>query len=156
VTIQAVPIPYFAGNQNLVFVPALLVLLVATVLICLPIVFAPSLRRSGRRAPVIALVAVFAVVALVGSAWLAGIGFRTLGDEKVRVRAAIEQDYGVRLDAAEVGQLLEGGKPERVLPDQAQALGLKNPDKPHTLKLSPTAAGADTYDLLLAGKPWPS
>jgi hypothetical protein len=151
-----VQIPYFAENQNLVFVPALLALLAATVLICLPIVFVQGLRRAKRLTPVAVVAGALALVALVGTAWLAGIGFRTLGDERADVRAQIEQSYDLRLTAGEVGELVDGGKPERTLPTQAAAAGLPKPQKPQALQLVPSAPGADTYDLTIGGKRWPS
>jgi hypothetical protein len=149
-------IHYFAGNQNLVFVPALLVLLVATVLICLPIVFAPTLRRSKRRRPLTALAAVLAVAALVGTAVLAGSGFRTLGDQRQQVRAELQSRYGVTVTDAQTAELLNGGKPLLPLPEQARAAKLKDPDKMKTLRLKATSPGADTYDLFIGGQPWPS
>lgn len=153
--LQAVSIPFFAGNQNLVFVPALLALLAATVVICLPIVFAPTLRRSKRRTPVVALVVVLAAVALVGTALAAANGFRTLGDERARVQAELRSQYGLDLDADEVGELIDGGKPLRTLPEQARAAKLKNPDRPKTLELKPTATDADRYELHIGEQPWP-
>lgn len=149
-------IPYFGPNQNVVFIPALFALLAATIVICLPIVFAPTLRRSGRRTPLIALAIVFAVVALVGTAWLAGTGFRTLGDERARVQADIQRIYGVRLDGGQVGELVDGGKPLVHLPEVAAAAGLKDPQKDKTLKLVPKTVGSDVYDLEIGAKPWPS
>jgi hypothetical protein len=107
-----VTIPYFGPDQNVVFVPALLALLAATVLICLPIIFAPALRRSSRRTPLIALAAVFAVVALVGTVWLGGTGFRTLGDERARVQASIQRIYGVRLDGGPAPETERPASPE--------------------------------------------
>jgi hypothetical protein len=151
-----VTIPYFAANQNLVFVPALLALLVATVVICLPIVFAPRLRRSPRRAPALALVVVVAVVALVGTALLAGRGFSTLANERAAVQTWIAKTYDVQLTSSEVGELVDGGKPERAIPAVAEALKLKKPNALKTLKLSPKPAGSDTYTLLFADQPWPS
>jgi hypothetical protein len=150
-----VTIPYFAGNQNVVFVPALCAVLAATVLVCLPIVFAQRLRRSPFRISVLAAGSALAAVALIGAAWLAGAAFRTLGEERARVQAELQQTYSVRLDRGEVGELVDGGKPERTLPAVARAAGLPNPDKPHTLKLVPTSEGADTYVLTLGGKTWP-
>ena len=149
-------IPYFAANQNLVFVPALLALLVATVVICLPIAFAPSLRRSPRRAPTLALVVVVALVALVGTALLAGRGFSTLGNERAAVQSWIAKTYDVQLTSAEVGELVDGGKPTKSIPAVAEALKLKKPDDEKTLALKPTVAGGDTYTLYFADKPWPS
>jgi hypothetical protein len=149
-------IPYFSTHQNVVFIPALLALLVATVVICLPIIFAPTLRRSSRRVPLLALVAVFAVVGLAGTVVLAASGFRTLGDERARVQASIQRIYGVQLNGGEVGELMDGGKPERRLPEVAARAGLLKPDDKKTLKLVPTAVGADTYVLTIGGKPWPS
>jgi membrane protease YdiL (CAAX protease family) len=151
-----VTIPYFGPDQNVVFVPALLALLAATVLICLPIIFAPALRRSSRRTPLIALAAVFAVVALVGTVWLGGTGFRTLGDERARVQASIQRIYGVRLDGGQVGDLVDGGRSLVTVPAQAAAARLPRPNGPQALKLVPTATGADTYVLTIGGKPWPA
>jgi hypothetical protein len=151
-----VTIQYFATNQNVVFIPALFALLAATIVICLPIVFAPTLRRSSRRVPVIALVVVFAVVGLVGTAVLAGNGFRTLGNERAAVQAWIARTYDVRLNGGEVGELVDGGKPMRKLPEVAAAAGLEDPQKAKTLKLVPKTAGGDVYELLIGGKPWPT
>jgi hypothetical protein len=151
-----VTIPYFGSNQNLVFVPALLVLLVATVVICLPIVFAPALRRSPRRAPVLALVVVVAVVALVGTGLLAGKGFRTLGDERAAVQGWIAKTYGIDLDGGEVGELVDGGKPLRSLPEAATSLGLKDPTGEKTLELLPKVKGGDVYELYFGKKLLPA
>ncbi|TDS75942.1 hypothetical protein [Amnibacterium kyonggiense] len=149
-------IPYFGPHQNVVFVPALLALLAATIVICLPIVFAPNLRRSPRRTPVIALVVVFAVVALVGTGWLAGIGFRTLGNERAAVRSWIAKTYDIRLDPGQVGELIDGGKPLQALPEVAARLGLDKPDDEKTLELKPTEADGDVYELWFAKKPLPT
>jgi hypothetical protein len=156
VTIHEVTIPYFAGNQNLVFVPALLALLVATLLICLPIVFAPSLRRSKRRTPLLVVAGLVAAVARVGGAVLAGSGFRTLADERGKLQADLRSQYGVSVTSADANELLNGGKPEKFLPEQAEAAKLQHPEKKNTLKLKPTEPGADTYDLFIGGQPWPS
>jgi hypothetical protein len=156
VTSQSVTIPYFAGNQDLVFVPALLVLLVATVLICLPIVFAPSLRRAKRRRPLLVLAGVLAAASVVGAAVLAGAAFRTLGDERTQLQADLRAQYGVQVTSGDANELINGGKPLKSLPQQAAAARLPNPTKPKTLKLKATQPGADTYDLLIGGQPWPS
>jgi hypothetical protein len=149
-----VQIPHFAANQNIVFLPALLPLLAATVLICLPIILGPSLRRSKRRTPLLVLDGVLVVVLLVGTAVLGGIGFRTLGDERASVQAEIQQRYGLQLDGGQVGELVDGGKPLVTLPEVAAAVRLKTPQKPHSLKLVP-AKDVDTYDLTIGGKPFP-
>ncbi|MGN6445505.1 hypothetical protein [Amnibacterium sp.] len=148
-------IQYFAANQNLVFVPALFALLAATVVVCLPIAFAPALRRSPRRTPLVALVVVVAVVGLVGTAILAAGGFRTLGNERAAVRTWIATTYGLRLDSGTVGELVDGGSPAPTLPTQAAALGLPQPTKKHALKLVPTTTDGDTYQLTFGGKPLP-
>ena len=155
-TLNAVTIPYFAGNQNLVFVPALLALLAATVLICLPIVFAPSLRRSKRRAPLLVVAGVLTAVALAGAAVLTASGVRTLADERVRLQADLRAAYDLSVTSADANELLNGGKPLKHLPEQAAAAKLEDPEKPKTLRLKPTAPGADTYDLFIGGQPWPS
>lgn len=156
VTTPTVTIQYFAGNQNLVFVPALLALLVATVLICLPIVFAPSLRRSKRRTPLLVLAGIVAAVAVVAAAVLAGTGFRTLGNERTRLQADLAARFGVTVTSTEANELIDGGKPQKTLPQQATAAGLKDPQKPTTLHLVAAEPGADTYELLIGGEPWPS
>lgn len=148
-------IPYFAANQNVVFIPALLVLLVATVLFCLPIIFGPRLRKSKRRTPLLVVDGVLVVALLVGTALLAATGFRTLGDERSRVGAELQQRYGVELNAGQVGELVDGGRPAVPLPVQAEAAGL-DPTKDQTLQLIPTATDADTYVLTIGGKPWPT
>ena len=148
-------IQYFAADQNLVFVPALLALLAATVLICLPIVFAPAVRRSKRRAPLLALVVVLAVVALVGTVVLALPGFRTLGAERSAVRSGIERDYGLQITDGEANELVNGGRPARTLPEVATQLRLPKPTKPHALRLVPEKTGSDVYALTFGGEPYP-
>ncbi|MBW4041907.1 MAG: hypothetical protein HIU86_07230 [Acidobacteria bacterium] len=149
-------IPYFGTNQNVVFIPALLALLASTVVICLPIVFAPSLRRSRRRVPLLAVAGVLALIGLAGTVVLAATGFRTLGDERARVQASIQRIYGLQLTGGEVGDLVDNGKPPKSLPAVAEALRLQHPGAPKTLELKPTAAGGDTYALFFAGKPFPA
>lgn len=153
VTVQAVSVDYFAGDQNLVFVPALLSLLAAAVLVCLPIAFAQVLRRSRHRAPVIASAAVLAGIALAVAAWSAGVGVRALAAERASVQAAIRTGYGVQLTGDQVRELIDGGAPTKALPAQARAAGLPNPDEPKPLTLVP--AGADTYVLRIGGRRWP-
>jgi hypothetical protein len=68
----------------------------------------------------------------------------------------IAKTYGVQLNSGEVGELVDGGKPERSLPEIAEALKLPKPDALKTLELKPTATGGDTYTLYFSEKPWPS
>jgi hypothetical protein len=156
VTLNAVTIPYFAGNQNLVFVPALLALLAATVLICLPIVFAPSLRRSKRRAPLLVTAGVLAAVAVVGAAVLTASGVGTLADERVRLRSDLRAAYDLSVTSADANELINGGKPLEHLPEQAAAAKLKNPEKPKTLRLKVSEKDPNAYDLFIGGQPWPN
>lgn len=151
-----VTILYFGSNQNLVFVPALFALLAATVVICLPIIFAPSLRKSPRRVPLIALAVVVGVVALVGTGIFAGTGFRTLGNERAAVQSWIAKTYGLKLDSGEVGELVDGGEPLRALPEVASSLGLKDPTGEKTLKLLPKVKGGDVYELYFGKKLLPA
>lgn len=149
-------IPHFADQQNTVFVPALIALLVATVLICLPIVFAPGLRRRRRGGRALIVVAgALAAVALVVAGWQAGIGVRTLQQEREQLRADVQARYGLELDSGEANELVNGGAPLRLLPQQAEQLGLATPEKRHSLRLKATEPDADTYDLTFAGKAWP-
>ena len=153
-------IPHFADQQNLVFVPALLAVLVATVLICLPVVFAPALRR-GRRARRRALVVVagaVAAAALVVAGWQAGIGVRTLQQERTAVAAQLQSQYGLDLPLGDVNELLNGGAPQRVLPDLASQLGLR-PNKKgvqeHALRLKADETDSGEYSLIYGGQTVP-
>ena len=146
-------IHHFAGDQNLVFVPALLALLVATVLVCLPIVLVTVIRRSGRRVPIVAAAAVLAVLALGVAGWQAALGFGALNAERAQVRADLSDRYGIDLTPGEVGELVDGGRPKRALPEQAAAVGLTPADNAYPLRLVPTKAGTDVYELRLGGKP---
>ena len=148
-------IHHFAENQNLVFLPALLAALVATVLICLPIVFVQTLRRSRRIVPVMVVALVLAAGALVVAGWQGGVGFRTLGDERARVQAELQRTYGLEFSAAEVGELVDGGTVPRTLLDLATMLDLKTPSKNHGLHFVVTVDDADTYTLTFGGQPWP-
>lgn len=149
-------IHHFAENQNLVFLPALLAVLVATVLICLPIIFVQALRRSRRIVPVTVVALVLAAGVLVVAGWQGGVGFRTLGDERSRVQAELRTTYGlVDLSVADVGELVDGGRVTRTLPDLATTLDLKTPSKGYTLHFVVDDADADTYTLTFGGEPWP-
>lgn len=148
-------IPYFASEQDLVFVPALAALLAAAVLVCLPIVFAPALRRGRRLVPVGTVLGVLGVLALAVAVWQVAVGVGTLSDQRATVQRAIQQRYGADLSSAEVGQLIDGGKPRKAFPEQAEAAGLAKPTALHPLELVPTTTGADTYRLTIGGKPWP-
>lgn len=156
-------IHHFAENQNLVFFPALLAALVATVLICLPIIFVQTLRRSGRIVPVTVVAFVLAAGVLVVAGWQGGVGFRTLGDERARVQAELQSTYGLDLSAGDVGELVDGGKVPRTLPALATQLDLKEPTKVtaacpigcYNLHFAVDDADADTYTLTFGGEPWP-
>jgi len=151
-----VTIPHFADQQNIVFVPALLALLVATVLICLPIVFAPTLRRGrrpGGRALVV-VAGVLAVAALVVAGWQAGAGARVLQEERATVASQLQQRYGLGLSGAEVNELLNGGAPSRTSPQLASELELRpnaKGEQTHALRLKAEATGSDEYDLTYGG-----
>ena len=150
-----VTIHYFADHQNVVFVPALLALLAATLLVCLPIVFVQALTRSGRRTPVTAIAWVLAAVALVLAGWQASVGVGALADERGQLRAGVEARYGVTLTASEANELLDGGKPRRTLPEQAEAAGLLKPQDDHPLSLVPIGGSDDRYSLAIGGRPIP-
>jgi hypothetical protein len=150
----------FAGNQNDVFLRALVAVLVATVALCCPIVFAPTMRRRGLTRPVVAVSVILAVAALTVAGWQAGIGFRTLSDERAQVQSEIQHKFGLRLTSGQVDELVNGGRPSVSLPDRARALGLKNPEtckalhfKTRTEKVSKTITRVvpNTYDLTLGG-----
>lgn len=99
---------HLAADQNDVFVPALAALLAATVLTALPVIFAPGLRRARTVRPVTIAAGTLAVVALVIAAWQAGVGVRTLQDERARLSAELATEHGYRLDDRQVGSLVDG------------------------------------------------
>ena len=146
-------IHHFAGQQNDVFVPALLALLAAAVLLCLPVVLAQALQRSGRRGPVTAAAAVLGVIALGIAGWQVAAGFGALQGERAQVRADLASRYGVELTPGQVGELVDGGRPEAALPEQAASLGLSPTEKAYPLRLVPEDPGSDVYELRFDGKP---
>ncbi|WP_375388330.1 hypothetical protein [uncultured Amnibacterium sp.] len=148
-------IHHFAENQNVVFVPALFALLAATVLVCLPILLGQTLQRSGRRVPVTVAAWALAAVALGVSGWQTSIGVGMLAHERAEVRTGLAARYGIDLTAAEVDELVNGGKPKRTLPQQAAAAGLLKPDQPHALQLVPVDEGGDVYRLAIGGRTIP-
>lgn len=103
-------IHHFAADQDDVFVPALLALLLATAAIVLPVVLAPALRRSRRSRALVAAAAVVAVLSLVLAGWQTGVGLRALQDDRARVGAQLRDRYGLELDRADVGVLVDGGR----------------------------------------------
>ena len=151
-------IPHFADQQNLVFVPALIALLIATVAICLPVVFAPALHRGrrGRRRGPIVLAGIVGAAALVVAGWQGGVGIASLQNERSQVQADIRARYGLDLPSGDVSELISGGAPQRVLPEQAAAVGLRSTGKRYPLQLKATAADADTYVLTFDGKTLPA
>lgn len=154
---KPVTIEYFADQQNLVFVPALGALLIATVLICLPIVFAPTLRRrsSARFRGVVVAAGVLAGVALVAAGWQAGVGLRTLQAERASVSQQLQDRYRLGLTSGEVGELVNGGAPDKAYPDLASALDLKaTRSGEHPLRLRTSGAGG--YELTYGGAPVPT
>jgi hypothetical protein len=155
-----VVIDAFAGNQNDVFLRVLLAVLVATVAVCFPIVFAPTMRRRGMTRPVVAVSVVLAIVALGIGGWQAGVGVKALADERAEVQSEIQQKFGLSLTSAQVDELVNGGKPLVSLPSRARSLGLKEPGackalhfRSRTEKVSKTETRVvpDTYDLTLGG-----
>lgn len=102
-------IHHFAVAQTDVFVPALAVLALAALFGVLPVIFAPTLRRRRSGRAVTALCIVLSAAALVLTAVQAGAGFRTLGDERALVQRTVQRDYGLKLDAGQIGTLVDGG-----------------------------------------------
>ncbi len=149
-------IHHFAGSQNAVFVPALLLLLVATVAICLPIVLAPGIRKAGRSRPVAVVAGLVAVAALGAAAVGAGAAFRDLGSERAAVRAELRERYGLALDSAQVGELIDGGAVLEHLPAQEAAAGLVERKRPYRLALKSDEQVPGTYLVTLGGKRLPT
>jgi hypothetical protein len=87
------PIPYFAEHQNDVFIPALVAVLVATVLLVLPAIAGTLLARIRGRGVIRALT----------------IALRELDEQHDSVQRAIGSRYGLQLSGEQVSSLLEGG-----------------------------------------------
>lgn len=121
-------IPYFAEQQDLVFVPALIAVLVAVLVVCLPVVFAPRIARwrRGARGALIAAAAVVAVVALGTAGWRAGVGVRVLHEQRAQVRTEIGHRWGIDVSSGEAGTLVDGDPAKLRLPQLAQQLQLRS------------------------------
>jgi hypothetical protein len=126
------PIPYFAEHQNDVFIPALVAALVATVLLTIPVLAAPLLRRARRRRAFSAVAMVLGALALVVAGLQTWAGFRALDAQHDGLRSALASRYGLQLGNDQVSTLLEGGS-VRVTADGAT----------RTVKLVPS--GDDEY-----------
>jgi energy-coupling factor transporter transmembrane protein EcfT len=103
------PIPYFAEHQNDVFIPALVAVLVATVLLVLPAIAGTLLARIRGRAVIRALTIALGAVALVIAVQQTVVGFRELDEQHDSVQRAIGSRYGLQLSGEQVSSLLEGG-----------------------------------------------
>lgn len=137
------PIPYFAEHQNDVFIPALVATLVATVLLTIPVLAAPLLRRARRRRRLTPAAIVLGVVALVVAGVQVAAGFGALEAQHAHVRRALASRYGLQLGDDQVSTLLEGGT-VRVTADGAT----------RTVKLVP--AGDDYVPADVKGAPLPA
>ncbi len=136
-----VTIRYFGEHQNDVFLPALGAVAVAALLVALPVVRAPGLLRARRTRVVGAVCGLAAAAALVLAGQQTAVGFRTLQQERALVVSTLRADYGVAVDAAQAGTLVNGGGLS------GGAFG------EHTLKLA-SRGGAD-YVPVLGGKALP-
>jgi hypothetical protein len=141
-----VQIAYFAERQTDVFVPALAALLVATVAVVLPVVFAPLLKKMRGRRALVAIAAVVAAAALVLTVVEGAAGFRALGEQRASVQRGIADRYGLRLTQGQVASLLEGGKVKVV----SAGPGTDTAVRTRTVELH--ATGADDDYALVEGR----
>lgn len=143
---------HFATDQNLVFVPALLALLVGVVLVCAPILLAPRLRSRGRTVPVFAVAWVLAAALLGVAVWQAAVGFAAIGAQRVAVREDLRAEYAIDVTAEEATALVNGDAIRIALPDRGTELDLRRPDAEHALTLVPEEGEADRYAPRFAGQ----
>lgn len=139
-------IAYFAERQTDVFVPALAALLVATVAVVLPVVFAPLLRKMRGRRALVAVAVVVAAAALVLTVVEGVAGFQALGDQRASVQRDIADRYGLRLTPPQVASLLEGGRVKVV----SAGPGTDTAVRTRTVELHPT--GTDDDYALVEGR----
>ena len=102
------PIQFFSGHQDDVFIPALLVLLIGVTIVVLPVMFAPRVARMRQRRAIVALAAVVAVATVVVVAVLAVPGFGTISRQVTALRSAVQSRYGVALTRDEASDLVDG------------------------------------------------
>jgi hypothetical protein len=141
-----VQIAYFAERQTDVFVPALAALLVATVAVVLPVVFAPLLKKVRGRRALVAIAGVLAAAALVTTVVEGVAGFQALGAERASVQRGIADRYGLRLTQGQVASLLEGGRVQVV----SAGPGTDTAVRTRTVELH--ATGADDDYALVEGR----
>ncbi len=103
-------IPYFSGDQMDVFIPAMLVALVAAIAVTLPIIFWSGLARSAARTPVLVVCGIVALAAVVGTVVAAVPGFGTLAAQGPSLQRQIDDRYGIAITADEAGRLVDGDK----------------------------------------------
>jgi hypothetical protein len=147
-----VTILHFATDQNLVFVPALLALLVAVVLICAPVLFAPRLRTLSRTVPVFTVAWVLAAALLGLAVWQATVGFGAIGAQRVAVREDLRADYAIDVSSEQATALVNGDEVRIALPDRGAELDLREPDARHALSLVPEEGTPDSYAPRFAGQ----
>ncbi|MDH2445300.1 hypothetical protein QDR37_15215 [Amnibacterium sp. CER49] len=140
------PIAYFAERQTDVFVPALAALLVATVAVVLPVVFAPLLARMRSRRALLAIAGAVAAVALVLTVVEGAAGFAALGEQRDSVQRDIAGRYGLTLTPGQVASLLDGGKVKVV----SAGPGTDTAVRTRTVELH--ATGTDDDYALVEGK----
>ena len=134
-------IDYFREHQNDVFIPALALVLVASVVIALPIILGPTLARRGRRGPVLTLCGTIAGLALIGAVIAAVPGFATLHGQRTTLQSELRTIYGLDVPLEVATKLLNGDT--FTLPPTSHV-----PEKVH---LKPTGGG--NYILVHAPAP---
>lgn len=111
------PIEFFGGHQTDVYIPALLVLLVGAAVAVVPVIAAPRVARMRGRGLLVGVCALVAAVAVAGAIVLAVPATGRLADQRVTVRAAIKDRYGLDLPPGTVSDLVDGAS-VRLTPGQ--------------------------------------
>jgi hypothetical protein len=103
-----VPIQFFSGHQDDVFIPALLVVLVGVAIVAVPVIAWTRVVKMRQRRAILLLTGIVAVATVVVALVLALPGFGVLHRQDVAVRAAIETQYGIALSQTEASDLVDG------------------------------------------------
>ena len=101
-------IPLFSGHQDDVFIPSIVLVLVAALLIALPVVFAPLVRRMRAGRALVALLVAGAALAVIAAVVVAVPGFGTIAQQRATVQARIQSTYGLTLAPGDVARLVNG------------------------------------------------
>ena len=102
------PIQFFSGHQDDVFIPALVVVLIGAAIVALPVMFALRVAKMRRRGVVIGATVVVAVVTVAAAVALAVPGFGTISAQVGTLRADVQSRYGISLTSDQAQDLVDG------------------------------------------------